>query len=76
MQEHDDVGILLDRSRFAKVERARPLVFPQLDAAVELAQGDHVERAVPWRELEARVIEEDLAVRARRFLSSASMSCR
>src|SRR5688500_9926792 len=39
--EEDDVGVLLDGARLAKVGHHRPLVLPCVDAAVELRQRDH-----------------------------------
>src|SRR4051794_1455408 len=40
VQQDDDVGILLERSRLAQVTHHRPLVGPLLRPAVQLADGD------------------------------------
>ena len=40
VHEHDDVGVLLDRARFAQVRELRPLVLAVLDRARELRQRD------------------------------------
>ena len=40
MKKQDDVGILLDRARFAQVGHPRPFVFAVLDGPVELREGD------------------------------------
>src|SRR6202451_1315847 len=41
MQKEDQVGVLLDGAALAEVGQPRPLLFAQLDAAVELGQRDH-----------------------------------
>src|SRR5262245_57182066 len=41
VQEHDHVGVLLDRAALAQVCKARTFVFAQFDAAVELRQRDN-----------------------------------
>ena len=45
VDEEDDVGVLLDRARFAQVRELRPLVLALLDRAAELRQADdrHIE---------------------------------
>ena len=47
VDEHHEVGVLLDRARLAEVGEHRPLVVALLDGAGELRQGDdrHVELA-------------------------------
>ena len=39
--EHDDVGVLLDRAGFTQIRQLRPLVLALLDGARELRAGDH-----------------------------------
>ncbi|MNI46019.1 hypothetical protein D3C73_1004620 [compost metagenome] len=46
VHEHDDVGVLLDRSGFTQVGVHRTLVRPLFQGAVELGQGYH--RAVEF----------------------------
>ena len=41
VDEHDDVGVLLDRAGFAQVGELRPLVLALLDRARELRQRQH-----------------------------------
>ncbi len=40
VDEHDDVGVLLDGARFAKVSEPRTFVFPRFEGTVELRHGD------------------------------------
>ena len=40
VDEHHDVGVLLDRARFAQVRELRPLVGARLGVAVELRESD------------------------------------
>ncbi len=48
VDEHDDVGVLLDGAGFAQVGHHRALVGPRLHASVQLRQRDHRAVAVPW----------------------------
>ena len=41
VDEEHDVGVLLDRARFAQVRQLRPLVLALLDRAAQLRQADH-----------------------------------
>ncbi len=40
VDEHDRVGVLLDRAGFAKIRKLRPLILPVLDLAGELGERD------------------------------------
>src|SRR5262245_42514181 len=72
VDEHDDVGVLLDRTRFAQVGELWPLVLALLDGAAQLRQrddrdveflGECLEAACYLRDLLHAVV---LAVAARR----------
>ncbi len=39
--EHDDVGVLLDRARFAQIRQLRALVVAAFDLTRQLRKGDH-----------------------------------
>jgi len=41
VHEHDDIGVLLDRARLAKVGKLRPLVLALLDGTAQLRQRQH-----------------------------------
>ena len=41
MQEHDDVGVLLDGTTFTKVGQSRAFVVAQFDTSIQLRQRDH-----------------------------------
>ena len=53
IDEHDDVGVLLDRARFAQVGELRPLVLALLDGAAELRQRQHRHVELLGQRLEA-----------------------
>ena len=53
VEEHHDVGVLLERARLAEVGEHRALVGPLLEAAVELGQGDHRALELAGEDLEA-----------------------
>ena len=46
VHEHDHVGILFDRSRFAQVAQAWTVVLAFFGLSIELGQAQHRERAV------------------------------
>ena len=56
--EDDEVGVLLDRARFAQVGEDRPLVLARLDRARELREGDDRDRELLGQRLQAREICE------------------
>ncbi len=53
VDEHDDVGVLLDRARFAQIRQLRALVLALLDRAAELRQRHHRHVHVLGQGLEA-----------------------
>src|SRR4051812_14529665 len=60
VDEHHQVGVLLDRARLAQVAQHRALVGPLLDAAVELRQRDHRHLELARERLEAAAYLPDL----------------
>ena len=56
VDEHDDVGVLLDGARLAKVGELRSLVGARLRVAVELGERDHRDVQLLGQELEDRLI--------------------
>ena len=66
IDEDDDVGVLLERARFAQVRELRPMIGPRLRRAAELRQhddrhaqflGEPLERARNRRHFERAVLE-------------------
>src|SRR3954465_8797944 len=53
VDEHDEVGVLLDLAGLAQVAEHRPLVRPRLHTAGELRQGDHGDLELAGQDLEA-----------------------
>lgn len=68
MQEHDDVGVLLDRTALAKVGESRPFVLAKLDAAIELRECDHRDVQFFGQIFEASRDERDLLFTRGRLL--------
>ena len=47
VQEHNNVGILLDRSGLSKVRKHRPVIRSRLAGTGKLGQGDHRDAQLP-----------------------------
>ena len=47
VQEHNNVGILLDRSGLSKVRKHRPVIRSRLAGTGKLGQGDHRNAQLP-----------------------------
>ena len=58
VDEHHDVGVLLETADFAEVGEHRPLVGALLEAAVQLAERDHGHSSSRARIFRPRLISE------------------